>query len=106
LRRALHQGGLDVQDDRSLCGDPGLVTTLETDDLFCSVYRDVPYPKFKAHPHMRFEGPNYSGKAYVVAYANVDCWNYAHGAQGEAIAASLRRLFRSFGATSYRVGRY
>jgi hypothetical protein len=55
-------------------------------------------PRQKRRPAARFEGPNYSGKAYVIAYQNVDCWIYDSGSGRERIVADLRKVFAEFGA--------
>jgi hypothetical protein len=55
-------------------------------------------PIQKAHPATRFEGPNYSGKAYVVRYENVDCWIYETGSDRAKVVTALRAIFGRFGA--------
>lgn len=107
IRAGLRDAGIIVSDDDSLC-DRDAVSDLVTPshDLSCSVYRRVVYPKMKAHPRMRYEGPNYSGKAYVVAFANVDCRVYGDGQRRAAIVGTLRGTFRRLGATSAAVGKY
>ncbi|MDX6511260.1 MAG: hypothetical protein QOE36_764, partial [Gaiellaceae bacterium] len=82
MRAALRAADLRVSEDASLCDKASLTDLVGEDpksDLSCTVYRRVVYPKMASHPRMRYEGPNYSGKAYVVAFANVDCWIYARG---------------------------
>jgi hypothetical protein len=107
MTKSLRVAGLMVSPDRSLC-DRDTVTDLVTAgyELSCTVYQRVVYPKMNRHPRMRFEGLNYSGKAYVIAYANVDCWDYATGSRRDAISTVLRRIFRTLGATSRKIGRY
>jgi hypothetical protein len=109
MKTALRSEGIAVTPDHSLC-DQDAVTELVSDDpesdLRCTIYRRPVYPKMKAHPKMRYEGFNYSKKAYVVAFANVDCWNYAEGSRRATVSAALRRSFHGLGATSQRVGQY
>jgi hypothetical protein len=107
MRTSLRSAGVAASEDASLCDRDSVAVLVDPNyDVSCTVYRRVVYPKFAAHPRMRFEGMNYSGKAYVVAFANVDCWIYAEGSQRAQTTADLRRIFRRFGATSSKVGRY
>jgi hypothetical protein len=82
-----------------------MVAKLSNRDLICTVYKRSP-PRMRQHPARRFEGPNYSAKAFVVAFANVDCWIYATGGARANLASSLRKTFHGFGATEQTAGHY
>jgi len=107
MRSELNAVGLVLSPDRSLC-DQGAVAQLVTPDseVRCTVFRRPVYPKMQEHPRSRYEGLNFSGKAYVVAFANVDCWDYTEGAKRATVSIKLRGVFRKLGATSPTVGRY
>lgn len=101
-KRALAAAGYQTSLDRSLCvrSGPGANQgglTFSEWTFFCEVEMRSP-PRQTIRPATRFEGPNYSGKAYVVAYENVDCWVYQTGSRREKIVAALRRMFATFGA--------
>jgi hypothetical protein len=107
MRAALRTAGLATTDDHSLCDrDTVTALVLPNFEMTCNVFQRVVYPTMKRHPGMRFEGPNYSGKAHVIAFENVDCSDYADGSRRDQISAALRRIFRGFGATARTVGRY
>jgi hypothetical protein len=74
--------------------------------LRCTVYTHPVYPKMREHPRSRYEGLNFSGKAFVIAFANIDCSEYAEGAARASTLNKLRRIFRALGATSKTVERY
>lgn len=101
-KRALAAAGYRTSLDRSLCvrSGPGASQgslTFGEAAFFCQVEMHAP-PRQTTRPATRFEGPNYSGKAYVVAYENIDCWVYDNGGRREKIVTALRRMFATFGA--------
>jgi hypothetical protein len=83
-----------------------MVAKLQNRDVICTVYRRVVDKELFQHPHMRFEGPNWSGKAFVVAFANVDCSVYATGSTRTTVVDSLRKVFQQFGATDRTAGHF
>lgn len=96
LASAGYQTGLD----RSLCERSGAEANqgdVTFTDSFCEVEMRSP-PRQKTRPATEFEGPNYSGKAYVVTYENLDCWIYNTGDNRKTIVKALRTMFKRFGA--------
>jgi hypothetical protein len=83
-----------------------MVARLENRQLICTIYKRIVYPRSIQYPHRRFEGPNWSGRAFVVAFANVDCSVYATGPIRATVVGSLRTIFRRFGATAPTAGTY
>ena len=100
-RKLLVDAGYEPTIDPSLCelNGPGANQgDLSFHDTGCTVYISEP-PRQKKNPHTRYEGLNFSGKAYVVAYENLDCWIYAGGSDRSQVAAALRGIFWGVGAT-------
>lgn len=109
-RRALTEARYEPHLDRSLCNATGPPSVQSLGELTfahtrCSVYKAEP-ARQQELPHTRFEGRNYSGKAYVVAFENLDCWVYAGGSDRSTIVSALRRIFLSFGATAKTAAQY
>ena len=99
-KRALTAAGYPPVLDRSLCERSGVEANqgdLSFADTYCEVDMHSP-PRQKERPRTWFEGPNYSGKAYVVTYENIDCWVYDSGDKREKIVAALQAMFKRFGA--------
>jgi hypothetical protein len=108
MKSRLRAEGVTVSVEHALCDQDAIAELVSHDSsrLRCTVYTNPVSPKMRAHPRSRFEGPNFSGKAFVVAFANIDCSEYADGAARPSTLNKLRHVFRALGATSKTVERY
>src|SRR3954447_10541428 len=72
MKSRLATEGLPVSVEHDLCDSDEIAELVSTDHsrLRCAVFSHPVYPKMQKHPRSRYEGPNYSGKAFVVAFAN------------------------------------
>jgi hypothetical protein len=100
--------GIPVSVKQELCDSDEIAELVSSDGsrLRCKVFTHPVYPKMREHPRSRYEGPNFSGKGFVIAFGNVDCWDYGEGATRASTLRKLRTIFRGFGATSQTVEPY
>ena len=69
MKAHLETEGVVTSIDHTLC-DQDAIAELVRESGFrvrCTVYTHPVYPKMQEHPHSRYEGPNFSGKASSLA---------------------------------------